>query len=304
MFGAYGRIRSRGMQGVLATACLAAWSPAAAVPAAEMPRPQSPRAAIVDPAVMPAGGLCRSCRDPHCRGCRAGGPHHHAGCRGGMCHPHCPVRPREFGYYGTQWRRWPGQGVVPVADIREATPALPPRSAVPGPDEESRGPNRNELPAPQEGIAPLPAVEPPAPLPAVEPTVEPQAEPALPEAEPAADVPLPAPAAEQTPPPAAPADERPMNEQPPAAAPAAEPAAPPSESDENLFEDSAAGPVRRRFVARRLEPPGRQAILPLPRVEPETRPRPVSAAAWPEPPGRDRPPAAFGPPAGAAPLWR
>src|SRR4029077_1604740 len=30
-----------------------------------------------------------------------------SGCRGGYC-PNCPVNSKYFGYYPTQWRRWPG----------------------------------------------------------------------------------------------------------------------------------------------------------------------------------------------------
>lgn len=62
---------------------------------------------------------------------------HHDGCRNGQCMPHCPVRPGQFGYHGTQWRRWPGTGIVPVSAVSDAVPVRPPRSAVPGPDEES-----------------------------------------------------------------------------------------------------------------------------------------------------------------------
>jgi hypothetical protein len=101
--------------------------------------PATARRTIVDPAVVPAGGA----RCPHCPGggCRHGvGQHrargHHANCRPGMCVPYCPVRPAEFGFYGTRWRRWPGQQVVPVS-ADAATPAMPPRSEVPGADEES-----------------------------------------------------------------------------------------------------------------------------------------------------------------------
>jgi hypothetical protein len=62
---------------------------------------------------------------------------HHQGCRNGQCVPHCPVRPGQFGYHGTEWRRWPGTGVVPVSAVSDAVPVRPPRSVVPGPDEES-----------------------------------------------------------------------------------------------------------------------------------------------------------------------
>jgi hypothetical protein len=120
-----------------------------AVAASPLPSGDRPRAdvgavaatrTIVDHAVVPAGGP----RCPQCPGgrCRHGQGHHrarghHPDCRHGMCVPHCPVRPSEFGFYGTQWRRWPGQGVVPVSAEQAATPMAPPRSEVPGPDEES-----------------------------------------------------------------------------------------------------------------------------------------------------------------------
>lgn len=103
----------------------------------------APTGSRLDPAVVPAGGghaqgRCQRCDGTGCRhqGCRhAGG--HHADCQDGHCVPYCPVRPAQFGYYGTQWRRWPGAGVVPVSGFEAATPAAPPRLQVPGPDEES-----------------------------------------------------------------------------------------------------------------------------------------------------------------------
>ncbi|MFM9197268.1 MAG: hypothetical protein ACKOWG_16320 [Planctomycetia bacterium] len=48
------------------------------------------------------------------------------------------MRPDVFGFYGTQWRRWPGSGVVRVSNNEVANPARPPAAEVPGPDEESR----------------------------------------------------------------------------------------------------------------------------------------------------------------------
>ena len=95
-----------------------------------------------DPAVVPAGGMAG-------RHCPRGGVCHHAHCRDGLCVPYCPVRPGQFGYYGTQWRRWPGQGVVPAAAFDAATPALPPKSAVPKADEESPRRPADELPVPE-----------------------------------------------------------------------------------------------------------------------------------------------------------
>lgn len=216
-------------------AAFALWSlgAGAAEPASS---PTRARPAVVDHAVVPASGAGRGCREPHCRTCRAGGHHaHHAGCRDGKCHPYCPVRPQEFGFYDTQWRRWPGQGVVPAAHVQEATPVRPPKSAVPRVDEESRGPRADELPAPESSpavaVPNADAAEPPAPPP--DAIREPAAEPApLPVEEPAD------PGKSTAPEPAAPL--------PPAEPPAKQPAA-----DANLFDESATGPVPRRFVASR-----------------------------------------------------
>lgn len=118
---------------------------------AEPPRPAPPRT-VVDPAVVPAGG-CRGCNAPSCRMCQGRHGVHHAGCRDGKCHPHCPVRPQEFGFYGTQWRRWPDRQVVPVAHEREGTPALPPRSQVPRSEEESRRATEDPAESPDEDAA-------------------------------------------------------------------------------------------------------------------------------------------------------
>lgn len=89
---------------------------------------------IVDHAVVPAGGM-------HCGHCGAGTCRVHgghlAGCRNGMCDPHCPVRPSQYGFYHTQWRRWPGQGVMPASAEEAATPVAPPASQVPSMEEES-----------------------------------------------------------------------------------------------------------------------------------------------------------------------
>lgn len=229
---------------VLVAACGLAtgWSAAA-----DAEPPPVPRRTVVDPGVMQAGGVCRGCRDPLCRAC--GSRHHHAACRDGKCHAHCPVRPQEFGFYGTQWRRWPTQGVVPTAGIQEATPTLPPRSAVPGADEESRGPGPGELPAPEPGAVEPPAVTAPELQPA-QPTVPPADEPAtaMPD-EPVAPAPEPPPKELETTP--APAVKEPAGD--------------------DLFDESATGPVRRRFIAR-------PAIAAAPTaVRPATLTYPVSA---------------------------
>ena len=189
-------------------------------------RTVAPRGRIVDPAVVPAGAMsCTTC------GGHAGGLHgHHDGCRDGHCAPHCPVRPDRYGYYGTQWRRWPGQQVVQVSNEQAATPAAPPRSEVPGPDEESMGPRIDELPVPPaDAPAPLtpqaPDLLPPRPL-----DQQPMPEPRQPE-----------PAPRRQPEPVPPADPAPAQPAPaqPAVKPEVKPeptTAPTRPEDENLFE--------------------------------------------------------------------
>jgi hypothetical protein len=69
-------------------------------------------------------------------------------CRDGDCEPHCPVRPGQFGYYQTQWRRWPTGGPPATAAAREpALPAPPPKAIVPDADEESPRGDRTAEPA-------------------------------------------------------------------------------------------------------------------------------------------------------------
>ena len=84
-----------------------------------------------------------------------------------MCMPSCPVRPGQYGYYGTQWRRWPGQGLIQASATEAATPVAPPKSAVPGVQEESPPQRNPQLPTAPESPAALgphseePAAEPP-----------------------------------------------------------------------------------------------------------------------------------------------
>jgi len=240
-----------------------------AVAAGSAPKPRPARTAVVDPAVVPAGGACRGCREPHCRACRPGGHHgHHSGCRDGKCHPYCPVRPQEFGFYGTQWRRWPGQGVVPVANVQDATPARPPKSAVPRANEESRGPRADELPAPEpeatQATPRQPADEPASPPAEPAPPAEPIRQPAEP-----APLPIEEPAAGQaTGEPAAPTP------------PAAEPPAKQPAADDNLFDESATGPVPRRFVASRGATAAAKPVSP--EVRPATLTYPVSVEQLPK----------------------
>jgi len=128
------------------------------------------RPARVDPAVTPAGGAraahadCGECRRAACPQCRLAPEQHpgHAPCQHGLCPAHCPVRPDVFGFYGTQWRRWPGSTVVQV-NVEAATPAAPPRSTVPTPLEESLDskPEPALLPAPPQAAA---GVAPPRPV--------------------------------------------------------------------------------------------------------------------------------------------
>lgn len=155
--------RSRGgLMAALMLVCAAADLASAAEPASgrhQAQRPASsagPRSHKVDHAVTPAGGVqaaqgnCWQCRQAACPQCRLAEEHHngHGPCQHGLCPAHCPVRPDVFGFYGTQWRRWPGSGVVQASSLEAATPARPPRSAVPGATEESS--------APLPGAEPLP----------------------------------------------------------------------------------------------------------------------------------------------------
>ena len=274
MIGQHGGRRCDGLRhgrGVLASTAvvMASWTLAAGA-AESAPRPRTARTAVVDSAVVPAGGACRGCREGHCRTCRPGGHHgHHAGCRDGKCHAYCPVRPQEFGFYGTQWRRWPGQGIVPVANVQEATPTRPPKSAVPKVDEESRGPRADELPAPE--ADPKPPALPESPAEAASPSAEP-APPAAPRrvpAEPAEPAPLPI----ETP---TTSQEAAAEPEPPSSPPSKRPA-----TDDNLFDESAIGPVPRRFVASR--PAKAAAERPArPNVRPTTLTYPVSVESLPK----------------------
>lgn len=89
------------------------------------------------------------------------GHRHTEHCQSGQCVPYCPARPSSFGYYGTQWRRWPGGQVSLVSGTAAATPVVPPRSRVPTADEESPSP----LDAPE-----APNAEDELPVPPAEPT--------------------------------------------------------------------------------------------------------------------------------------
>jgi hypothetical protein len=61
------------------------------------------------------------------------------------------VRPDQFGYYATRWRSWPGQGVKQVGHFDPATtPVVPPRSEVPGMEDELALPSQRDEAAPDE----------------------------------------------------------------------------------------------------------------------------------------------------------
>lgn len=148
-------------------ACALAWLPGIGATAAD---PSGHRVAasaarppvIVDQAVTPAGGqVCRHCGGVACRIHHG----HLADCRDGHCAPHCPVRPGQHGFYGTQWRRWPGQGVVPVSAEDAATPVRPPPSQVPEADEESPRSLDAEALEPGSSSAPADSGRPAAALP-------------------------------------------------------------------------------------------------------------------------------------------
>lgn len=129
------RARARAWFGVVVGlhATCAAVAFAGELPVSSTTSPPPRRTAVVDHMVVPAGIGCRHCGNATCR-MHCG---HAAECRDGFCAPHCPVRPSQYGYYSTRWRRWPGQGVMPVSAEDAATPVSPPKSQVPAADEES-----------------------------------------------------------------------------------------------------------------------------------------------------------------------
>lgn len=154
-----------------------------------------------DGAVVPAGGLIAARRAAQCGGtcgradcqkCRAAkGCRHHGACGPEVpgCPAHCPVRPDRFGYYQTNWRRWPGQTVVPAAYDDAAVPVSPPRSVVPGPEDEAgSAPDdgdtemKSELPGPVDAATPEPTAKPGDTAPVIEPETpaETPADPAAP----------------------------------------------------------------------------------------------------------------------------
>lgn len=103
---------------------------------------------LITTAIPPRTAMAGDCRSPGCNGQRCAGK----GCGGKACCPHCPVRPAEFGFYGTQWRRWPTPGQPSRSPTTAPLPAVPPPSVIPGIDEES--PRRGVDPLPDTGAGP------------------------------------------------------------------------------------------------------------------------------------------------------
>lgn len=103
----------------------------------------------VDHAVVPASGQqetrqrCTGCKRIACPLCRGGDSSaaahglEHGPCAHGLCPAHCPVRPDVFGYYETNWRRWPTATTTQATSPEAMAPAAPPRSQLPSVDEES-----------------------------------------------------------------------------------------------------------------------------------------------------------------------
>lgn len=138
---------------------------------------------------------CRHCGRRGCNACRPGGGRIALECNGrcdaGGCPAHCPVRPEHFGYYPTQWRSWPGQGVRQVAHFDPATtPVVPPRSQLPTMEEEGGSPPEEDAAA----DGPADAAEAPPMRPA-RPAVDAAAPPARPGGDAPDDMPAPVPAA-------------------------------------------------------------------------------------------------------------
>lgn len=216
---------------------------------AAVPSKSAPPALIKPPArERQSGG---GCQNGHCA---AGKQHHrHADrcegrCANGNCGKpgcpaQCPVRPDRFGFYGTQWRVWPGQGVVQASFTDAATPVRPPKSEIPDVAEESprsapellteqesgeEESREEELRQERPAAEPLPPAKAPAP-PAQQPAQQQGSEPLE---SPFADEPAAEPDVKK------PADKKPALEKP--AAPAAE---------ENLFDEASHRRRRHELLA-------------------------------------------------------
>jgi hypothetical protein len=230
---------------------------------------------------------------------------HHDGCRAGHCHPYCPVRPQEFGFYETNWRRWPASGVVPATNLEAATPAAPPRSEVPNADEEAAMLPTDESPVPEEGAAfrrgPQERPE------AAAPQKTDRGAATMPDREsrPAVVTP-PVPQGPQQPVPAAPQKAPPPPVKRPPPAQPQPPAKPSSSPEKDLFDESRApAPLRRQTAsggpaAPRPIPMAASALPRSSGVEPAV----VEVPLAPEPPALDTPRVRFEPAAEALRLRR
>jgi hypothetical protein len=128
-------------------------------------------------------GQCASGKQQQRHSGRCEGRCTNGGCGKPGCPAQCPVRPDRFGFYGTQWRNWPGQGVVQASFIEAATPVRPPKSEIPAADEESPQsalePPTDEEPRAEEARAEEAAAEPlpPAKVPVQPPSEKKDSEP-------------------------------------------------------------------------------------------------------------------------------
>jgi hypothetical protein len=127
-------------------------------------------------------GECAAGKQPHPDANRCDGRCANGGCGKAGCPAQCPVRPDRFGFYGTQWRSWPGQGIVQASFTEAATPVRPPKSEIPDADEESP-PSAPELPTDEEPrdeeltAEPLPPAKAPAESPTESPAKKKESEP-------------------------------------------------------------------------------------------------------------------------------
>lgn len=158
----------------------------------------APAGGVVQAGRLVATADCRHCGRRGCDACRPGAGRIALACNGrcdaGGCPAHCPVRPEHFGYYPTQWRSWPGQGVRQVSHFDPATtPVVPPRSQLPTLDEEAGVLPDEE--AEDAGPADGGAAEPAAALPDAAPVPAPRGADVPPDRAPASDVGIPFPEA-------------------------------------------------------------------------------------------------------------
>lgn len=119
-----------------------------------LPPRSMPSAAAVRQPIAPVTG--QHVRPRVCDECRGD-------CRGAACPANCTVRPDEFGFYETQWRSWPTEVGRRAVAPENLTPVSPPKSEVPGVDEESLQRPAADVEAMEDTAAPLPAPRIPVP---------------------------------------------------------------------------------------------------------------------------------------------